>query len=105
MYNEAALAILVIVCGILCVYAIRITNDWRVAAKRLMRLQFANPYAHLLGRTVEARVYEGSDWERMVVVAVSWRGAVCVRPERDLETMGRWIRKDLTPTRVREIEQ
>lgn len=62
-----------------------------------------NKYAHLLGRTVEAKVYEASSWERMVIVAVSWQGAVCVRPVRDMRTKGRWIRKNLVPSRIREL--
>lgn len=62
-----------------------------------------NPHARWLGRTVEARVYEGSDWERMVVVAVSWKGSLAVRPERDMQTKARWIRKQLVGERVREI--
>ena len=65
--------------------------------------QHLSPFAHLLGKTVEAKVYEASEWERMVVVAVSWQGAVCVRPEGDMRTKGRWIRKEVVPSRVREI--
>ena len=64
-----------------------------------------NPYAHLLGRVVEVKVYQASDWERMVVVAVSWHGAVCVRRVADMESRGRWIRKELAPDRVREIDE
>ena len=62
-----------------------------------------NPYAALLGAEVEARVYAESRWERMVVVAVSWRGAVAVRPRHDLATRARWIRAELVPDRVREV--
>lgn len=62
-----------------------------------------NPYAHLLGKEVEAKVYEASNWERVVVVAVSWRGAVCVRPVRDMQAKGRWIHKDVAPMRVLEV--
>ena len=72
--------------------------DQRATAETAM-----NVYAHLLGKTVLARVYEASEWERMVVVAVSWRGAVCVRPESDLQTVGRWIRKELVPYRIQEL--
>lgn len=64
-----------------------------------------NEHAHLLGRTVMAKVYEGSAWERMVVVAVSWKGAIAVRPEWDPEARARWIRKDVAPQRVREIDE
>ncbi len=62
-----------------------------------------NPYAFLLGRVVEARVYEASRWERMVVVAVSWKGAICVRPEADPLASARWISKEAAPERVRMI--
>ena len=62
-----------------------------------------NPYAHLLGKEVEAKVYAASNWERVVVIAVSWRGAVCVRPVRDMQTKGRWIHKNVAPMRVREV--
>ena len=68
------------------------------------RMRQMNPHAWMLGRTVDARVYEGSDWEHMVVVAVSWKGAVCVRPLENLSTRGRWIRKELVPERVRVID-
>lgn len=64
-----------------------------------------NEHARLLGRTVMAKVYEGSPWERMVVVAVSWKGAIAVRPEWDPEARARWIRKDVAPQRVREIDE
>ena len=69
----------------------------------LRELWTLNPYAHLLGKEVEARVYEGSTYERMVVVAVSWRGSVCVRPVRDMEAKGRWIPKNKVPLRVIEV--
>ena len=103
MSDDVAVAFLSIICVGLSVYAIRITVDWNEAAKKLMRLQFANQHARLLGKTVEAKVYEGSKWERMVVVAVSWKGAVAVRPEWDQEAKARWIHKDKAPYRVREI--
>ena len=96
--------ILAVVCGCLLVYSIRVTMDWNEAAERLMRSQFVNPYARLLGKTVEAKVYEGSDWERMVIIAVSWKGAVCVRRELDMVAPGRWIHKSKVPCRVREID-
>ena len=102
--ESVAIVVLLVVCCVLFAWALRASSDWRAASRKLMRMQFANPYAHLLGKTVEAKVYEASEWERMVVVAVSWRGAVCVRPEHDLGTIGRWIKKDLTPTRVREVQ-
>ncbi len=68
-------------------------------------LRSLNPHAHLLGRVVECRVYEASDWERYIVVAVSWEGAVCVRRESTPKITGRWIPKDKAPERVREVRQ
>lgn len=62
-----------------------------------------NPHARLLGQVVEAKIYEASDWERMVVVAVSWEGAVCVRRLSNMRGRGRWIPKDKAPHRVREV--
>lgn len=64
-----------------------------------------NPYAHLLGKVVEAKVYEASSWERMVVVAVSWKGAVAVRRVSDPEGKARWIRKNQTRERVRMVDE
>ena len=101
--DELAVTILTITTGVLFVWALTVSQDYRAAAERLSKLQFANPYARLLGRVVEAKVYEGSDWERMLVVAVSWHGSVAVRPVRDLSTKARWIHKSKVPTRVREI--
>ena len=101
---KVALAVLTFTCGALLIYARRITTDWHEAAERLERMQFTNKYAYLLGRTMEVKVYEGSKWERMVIVAVSWHGGVAVRPVRDPELKAHWIRKDLVPHRVREIE-
>lgn len=105
MTEKEIIAILAGACGILFVWAITTYNDYRQAAKRLERLQFCNKHAHLLGKTVEAKVYEGSNWERMVVVAVSWRGAVAVRPVWDLHAKSRWIQKHLVPQRVREVRR
>lgn len=103
--ESVAIVVLLVVCCVLFAWALRASSDWRAASRKLMRMQFANPYAHLLGKTVEAKVYEASEWERMVVVAVSWHGAVAVRPERDPQTTARWIRKELAPYRVREVRR
>lgn len=62
-----------------------------------------NPHARLLGQVVEARIYEASDWERCVVVAVGWHGAVCLRREDNQGTPGRWIPSYLAASRVREV--
>lgn len=89
-----------------CVGTIAILMNALVVAHRDMETYRSycsklNKHARLLGKEVEAKVYEGSEWERMVVVAVSWRGAVCVRPVHDLTTKGRWIHKSKAPGRVR----
>lgn len=97
-----AIVVLFGVAVITTVFAAVSQLDYKEAAKRLERLQFTNPYARLLGRVVEAKVYEGSEWESMVVVAVSWKGSVAVRPTRDLSAKARWIRKERVPQRVRE---
>lgn len=67
------------------------------------RMAMLNPHAHLLGRVVEARPHRRSDWVRCRVVAVSWKGAVCVR-QMGRDVPGRWIHKSLAPDRVRLIE-
>lgn len=87
-----------------CFMALRSDANEREFHRALREMALRNPYAHLLGKTVEAKVYEGSEWERMVIVAVSWKGAVAVRPVYDLETKARWIHKDKVPDRVREID-
>lgn len=97
-------AILALACVTLGAIAYVANRNYVDVAEELSRKQFASPYAHYLGRTIEAKVYPVSRWERMVVVAVSWRGAVAVRPADDLNTHARWISADLVPSRVREVE-
>ena len=104
MSTYIAFLVLVALSCFLAGWAYVATRDYKSAADRLSRLQFTNPYAPLLGRVVYAKVYEGSEWERMLVVAVSWKGAVAVRPLRDLSTKARWIHKQHVPTRVRSTE-
>jgi len=91
--------------GFAAIWAAISSAECKALAERLQRLQFTNPYARFLGKIVEAKVYEASDWERMLVVAVSWKGSVCVRPVRDLGTVAHWINKDKVPYRVRTIEK
>ena len=62
-----------------------------------------NPYEAWLGRECWVRPAGRDKWRKHVIVAVSWRGAVCVRPVRDMQTKGRWIHKDVAPMRVREV--
>lgn len=85
--------------------AIAAAEGWMAEYERLKSVTPKNPYAHLLGRVVEARVYEASDWERMIVVAVSWKGAVAVRRVADPDSKARWIRKDVTKERVRMVDE
>ncbi len=103
MNSDLLIALLMCAFAVSTVWALIVTTDYHAAAKRLERLQFANKFGLLLGRTVEAKVYDGSKWERMVIVAVSWRGAVAVRPEWDLETKARWIPKCKVAERVRAV--
>ena len=71
------------------------------------RDRHGNPHAHLLGKTVAVKKYQGSEWERCVVICVSWKGAVKVRRLSEMDDMahgnGFWICKEQAPTRVREI--
>lgn len=83
----------------LCVAWRRIDGRLSGIEGRMMR--YRNPYAHLLGAEVEVRKYEASDWERCVVTAVSWHGAVCVRRQHDAK--GFWVDSERAPTHVREI--
>ena len=53
------------------------------------------------GERVLVKKYEASDWELATVVAVSWHGAVCVRPEG--EEKGYWIKQVMTETRVKRL--
>ena len=57
------------------------------------------PYA--CGEKVLVKKYEGSDWEMGTVVAVSWHGSVCVRPEG--QERGIWMRPEKAETRVRRV--
>lgn len=77
------------------------------AAKKTTRLLVEmmphNAYARYLGEEVMAKVYEASDWDRCVIVAISWHGSVCVRPADDLATNGRWIHHAFERGRVKPI--
>lgn len=99
------IAALVIAIINLTMWLIEVKSDYDAAALALMCRQFENPHGQILGKVVEAKIYEDSDWERMVVVAVSWRGAVCVRPTSDDDAPGRWIRKEVVGDRVREVRR
>lgn len=103
MVENTAIVLLAAGCAVLAGLTCILASDYRDATRRIKRMELTNKHAHLLGRTVEAKVYEGSKWERMVVVAVSWKGAVGVRPEWDLRAKTRWIDKRKMPQRVREV--
>lgn len=65
-----------------------------------------NPHAHLLGRVVEARKYEISDWERYIVCAVGWHGSVCLRDVDDPDRKGFWVHGAVAmPDRFREVDE
>ena len=61
-----------------------------------------NEHANMLDRVVRAKVYEGSNWEAMLVVAVSHKGAVAVRPVMYQDAPARWISKEHVADRVRQ---
>lgn len=67
-----------------------------------------SPYAHLLGKAVMVKKYEASEWERCVVVCVSWKGGVKVRRINEMNGVshgnGFWIGSAETPKRVKEAE-
>ena len=105
MAHIVIIATLALACVTLGAIAYVANRNYADVAEQLSRRQFASPYAHYLGRTIEAKVYPVSRWARMVVVAVSWRGAVAVRPESDPTTHARWISADLVPERVREVTE
>jgi len=104
--NEQVVGMALALACALFVWAAIATVQWLECRDRLgsieQRLPALNPFAPQLGRVVEAKVYEGSKWEPMVVVAVSWHGSVCVRPVVDPYTKSRWIPKQQVPSRVRE---
>ena len=68
---------------------------------RAMRDMPANEHAKMLGRTVEARTSDGAKWREMVVVAVSWKGALAVRPTSEPDKPARWIHKSKVDEWVR----
>lgn len=68
---------------------------------KAMREMPANEHAKMLGRTVEARTSDGAKWREMVVVAVSWKGALAVRPTSEPDKPARWIHKSKVDEWVR----
>lgn len=60
-----------------------------------------NPYAAWLGRECWVRPAGRDKWRKHVIVAVSWRGAVCVRDADALDQDGYWIKKQNVRWRTR----
>lgn len=70
----------------------------------MLKMMDLNPHAHLLGKTVEYRKFEASDWQRGVVWCVGIHGGLCIRDAEYLEQPGKWIDSDKAVYRVREVE-
>ena len=88
--------------GVLCM-ALAVAGDAPVPRPTLP--ERPNPHAHLLGQVVEARLYEGSDWERYIVVGVGWHGSLCIRRAAEPHGRGWWVKHSvLTADRFREVE-
>ena len=60
-----------------------------------------NPYASWLGRECWVRPAGRDKWKRHVIVAVSWRGAVCVRDAEKMQEDGYWIKHQNVRWRMR----
>lgn len=60
----------------------------------MRRLRLVDPYADLLGRECWFKYKKKVRHGR--VIAVSWKGAVCLREDADMDTgkHGRWISKE-----------
>lgn len=101
--DVAGWAWLAFLSGCLLGYVVRDVLGDDPAADVLDR-RVTNPYAHMLGRVMEVRKYEASDWEPCVVVAVGWHGSVCVRRICDLDRPGFWVQSDRARTHLRERE-
>lgn len=72
-----------------------------VSIRSVLKALSINPYAPMLGKTVEYKKYEGSDWEVGIVIVVSWHGALQIRDKYD-NTF--WISKVKARTNVREAK-
>lgn len=71
------------------------------AGAALALTHLGNPYGHWLGRHCWVRPIGRAEWREHVIVAVSWRGAVCVRRADALSEEGYWIKKQNVRHRVR----
>ncbi len=60
-----------------------------------------SPYASWLGCECWVRPTSRDKWRKHVIVAVSWRGAVCVRDAERINEDGYWIKKQNVKWRMR----
>lgn len=60
-----------------------------------------NPYGDWLGKTCWVRPVGRPEYREHVIVAVSWRGAVCVRDRDAMDSDGYWIKKQNVRWRLR----
>lgn len=58
------------------------------------------PYSRWLGRECWVRPVGRAVWRKHVIVAVSWKGAVCVKNAENLNQDGYWIKKQNVRWRV-----
>lgn len=63
-----------------------------------------SPYGRWLGKRCWVRPCGRATWEEHVIVAVSWKGAVCVRRAARMEEDGYWIKKQNVRWRLRWSE-
>lgn len=60
-----------------------------------------NEHARMLDETVDAKVRERDEWQPMLVVAVSHKGSLAVRPVSEPGRAAKWIPARLVEKRVR----
>ena len=61
----------------------------------------ASPYGEWLGHTCWVHPIGVGEWREHVIVAVSWKGAICVKRSDRLDQDGYWIKHYNVPKRVR----
>lgn len=66
-----------------------------------MALVHESPFGRWLGKRCWVRPCGRVDWKEHVIVAVSWKGAVCVRRAEKMDEDGYWIKKQNVRWRVR----
>lgn len=60
-----------------------------------------NPFSHWLDRECWVRPCARETWRRHVIIAVSHKGAICVRERARQDQKGYWIKKENVPQRMR----